>query len=221
MKFAPKFRTKWALAAVAAAAAVAIAIPAVAVAQAGSTTGAPTAAAASLVRYAADDPGGSTVTSSAAPTSTADGGTAAPAPKAKRDTAKPAKAKPAKTEHGRLAWLRDHRLALDKVAHAQWTAKNKDGSFVTHDVIHGDVSTAVAGATAGTSSITVTAADETSQTYTASSTTKVWKVTETNGKRHVEKATVTDVTSGSEVIVEGTGSTSPYAADRILVQLKK
>lgn len=221
MKFAPKFRTKWALAAVAAAAAVAIAIPAVAVAQSGSTAGAPSAAAASLVRYAAADPGGSAATTSPAPISTTGSGTVTPAPKAKRDDAKPAKAKQAKTktEHGRLAWLRDHRLALDKVAHAQWTTKAKDGNFVTHDVIHGDVSTPVAGAPAG--SIAVTAADKTTQSYTTSSTTKVWKVTEVNGKRHVEKATVDDVTGGSEVIVEGTGSTSPFVADRILVQLKK
>lgn len=212
MKFRPKFRSKLALAAVAAAAAVAIAIPAVAVADAGTTAGTSGSAAAALVGYA--DPGQSIVTSSSAPASTAGNGAVAAAP-----NEKPAHAKLAKVRHDRLPWLRDHRLALANVAHAQWTVKSKDGSFVTHDVIHGDVAAAAAGATGGT--VTVTAADKSSQTYTTSSTTKVWKVIETNGKRRIENATLADVTSGSEVIVEGTGTNSPYAAAHIRVQLKK
>lgn len=126
-----------------------------------------------------------------------------------------ASAAPTAAKHHPLRWLRDHRLRLAGVLHAQWTTTLAGGGYLTHDAIHGTVTSV----SADGRSITVTAADKVSQTYTTSDATKVWKVTESGGKRHVQKAGAAAVTRGSRVIVEGTGTGAPFAATRILVQL--
>ncbi|MEO7126758.1 MAG: hypothetical protein ABI382_01575 [Nakamurella sp.] len=132
-------------------------------------------------------------------------------------TSERAGAKPGVGKHSKLRWLRDNRIRLSGVLHAQWTTKAKDGAVVTHDAIHGTASAVSSGST----SFTVTAADNTTQTYSASSATKVWKVTELSGKRRAVAAKLSDVASGSQVIVEGIGAGTSFTATRILVQLDK
>ncbi|MEP6797801.1 MAG: hypothetical protein ABI890_06625 [Lapillicoccus sp.] len=98
---------------------------------------------------------------------------------------------------------------LKDVQHAQWVTKDgTNATFVTHDAIRGSV-TAVS-----SSSITVKAADGVSQTYSLSASTKV---TLAGGKgAKPSTGTATDVKSGANVVVTGTG-TSSLTADRVLV----
>ncbi|HLY33994.1 MAG TPA: hypothetical protein VKQ07_05640 [Jatrophihabitantaceae bacterium] len=78
--------------------------------------------------------------------------------------------------------------------------------LVTHDFIHGTVSSVSA------TSITVTAADKTSETFVVNSDTKVRL--RTAGKSG-SKGSIGDVKSGDQVIVIGTG-TSTFTATGIL-----
>lgn len=94
--------------------------------------------------------------------------------------------------------------------HAQWVTRDaKTNAFVTHDEIRGQV-TAVS-----PTSITVKAADNTSETYAVTSTTKVRERADKKGTA----STIGAVHSGDNVMVVGTG-TSTYTATSI-VDVKK
>jgi hypothetical protein len=176
-----------------------IATPVIASAEPAGTAGTPTITAAALVRPGTADPGGSTSPT----TSTVPGAPAA-------DSGTPSAG--GKAGHPTLRWLLRHHGRLAGVLHVQWTGTAKDGTFVTHDAIHGTVDAVAAG------SVTVSAADHTTQTYRTSDDTAVWKVVEQNGKRRLERGSMTDVVAGATVVVGGTGTTEPYVARRILVQ---
>lgn len=90
---------------------------------------------------------------------------------------------------------RAHRLA--EVAHAQWVSKDgKTGAFVTHDAIRGDV-TAVT-----TTSITIKAADGTSEKFIVNGSTKV----RVKGNAKGTIATIGQVKVGDRAGVVGTGA---------------
>ena len=97
---------------------------------------------------------------------------------------------------------------LKSVAHAQWVSKDaKTGAWVTHDAVRGDV-TAVSG-----TSITIKAADSTSETFTVNSTTKV----HAKGDTKAHPGTIAQVKVGDEIGVLGTGSgtmTATHVLDR-------
>lgn len=87
--------------------------------------------------------------------------------------------------------------ALRRALHAEWVTK--DGTtFVTHDAIRGAV-TAVSA-----TSITVVALDKKSETYTVTGDTKVRIRTSGKGA----KGTISQVHTGDQVIVLGTGTTT-------------
>jgi hypothetical protein len=85
-------------------------------------------------------------------------------------------------------------IRLRNLQHATWVTGDANGSFVTHDAIHGTV-TAIS-----TTSITVKAKDNVSQTYVINSDTKVHSRAEHKG------ASISDVKAGDEVLVAGTGT---------------
>jgi hypothetical protein len=89
------------------------------------------------------------------------------------------------------------RALLRHAVHGQFVT-NDNGSFVTHDLIRGTV-TAVS-----PTSITVKAADNTSQTYVVDSSTKVRE--RANGKGSA--STIGAVHQGDDVAVIGTGTTT-------------
>lgn len=99
---------------------------------------------------------------------------------------------------------------LGKVAHATWVAKDKDGTYVAHNAIHGTV-TAVSA-----TSITVKAGDGVSQTYAVTSSTKVR--IRANGTGEAGK--ITDVRTGQNALVAGTGTTS-LTAKYVVAGLRK
>ena len=82
--------------------------------------------------------------------------------------------------------------ALRRTLHATWVTKGKDGQFVTHDAIRGTVTAVDSG------SITVLAADKTSETYVVTSTTKV--------RDDKAASTIGEVNTGDAVGVLGTGT---------------
>jgi hypothetical protein len=84
--------------------------------------------------------------------------------------------------------------ALRRALHAEWVTKGKNGTFITHQAIRGQVSAVSA------TSITVKAADSVSQTYTVTSTTKVHTRAKKRG------AAIADVHTGDPVLVAGTGT---------------
>ena len=90
---------------------------------------------------------------------------------------------------------------LRHVDHGQFVTGGKDGKFVTHDVIHGDVTAVSSGA------VTVKSADNKSQEFTVTSSTKVH--VRTSGKGTPGK--ITDVHVGDTVLVAGTGTGTPSA----------
>ncbi|HKC29641.1 MAG TPA: hypothetical protein VKB75_16620 [Jatrophihabitans sp.] len=102
--------------------------------------------------------------------------------------------------------LRDRRL-LRHVVHGQIVVNGKNG-FVTHDVIVGTV-TAVS-----PTSITVRAADNTSETYVVDSATKVRQRTPTSRGA----SSIGQVHAGDQVLVAGTGTTTFTA--RHIVDIK-
>ncbi|MEO3935535.1 hypothetical protein V3N99_02140 [Dermatophilaceae bacterium Soc4.6] len=110
---------------------------------------------------------------------------------------------------------------LKGLQHAQWVVADKDGAFVTRDAIRGTV-TAVSA-----TSLTVKAKDGVSQTYTVGASTKVTlrpakgratgaTASPAAGAAGAARGSISDVTSGAEVVVSGTGTTS-LTADRVLV----
>jgi hypothetical protein len=97
-----------------------------------------------------------------------------------------------------------------RALHGQWvTGKAGSSTFVTHDLIKGDV-TAVSG-----SSVTVAARDRTSETYLVNSATKVRQ--RSAGK--ATPSTISTVHVGDHVLVVGTGTTTLTATG--IVDVKK
>jgi hypothetical protein len=103
------------------------------------------------------------------------------------------------------------RALIRHTVHGQFVTpdKNSSGNFVTHDVIRGTV-TAVS-----PTSISVKAADNTSQTYVINSSTTVRA--RTNGKGAA--STIGAVHDGDNVAVLGTGTTTLTATG--IVDIKK
>ena len=138
-----------------------------------------------------------TVASSAAPSTTPSTGTTGTGTKAKTKTG-------AKHDKGDLL------KRIGNVAHASWVSKDKAGTYVTHDAIHGTV-TAVSA-----TSITLKAGDGTSETYVVASATKVR--IRSNGKGAA--GTIGAVKAGEKAVVSGTG-TSTLTADLVVAGLAK
>ena len=91
------------------------------------------------------------------------------------------------------------RALARRTLHGQFVTRDKNSSgFVTHDVIRGTVSAV------SPSSITVKAADNTTQTYAVNSSTKVRQ--RSNGKGTA--STIGAVHTGDDVAVVGTGTTT-------------
>ena len=82
--------------------------------------------------------------------------------------------------------------------HGQFVTRDSSGGFVTHDVIKGTVTSVSA------TSITVKAADNTSETYVVNSSTKVRQ--RSNGKGSA--STIGAVHTGDDVAVVGTGTST-------------
>jgi hypothetical protein len=89
------------------------------------------------------------------------------------------------------------RLAAHAV-HGSIVTKNKDGEFVTHDLIQGTVSAVSA------TSITVVDATHKSETFKVASATRVRSRTNGTGS----KSTIGAVHKGDHVFVVGTGTTT-------------
>jgi hypothetical protein len=104
------------------------------------------------------------------------------------------------------------RSELRRALHASWVTRDgkNSTSFVTHDAIRGQV-TAVSA-----TSITVKAADNVSETYAVTSSTKVHSRADGKGKA----GTISEVKSGDTVIVLGTGS-GTLTATHVLDGAKK
>ncbi|WP_375501836.1 hypothetical protein [uncultured Jatrophihabitans sp.] len=96
---------------------------------------------------------------------------------------------------------------LRRAVHAEITVKTKKG-YVTRDLIRGTV-TAVSA-----TSITVLAADKTSETYAVGKATKVVARAGTKGAKPATSS-ISNVTKGRHVLVTGTG-TSTLTAKRIV-----
>jgi hypothetical protein len=97
------------------------------------------------------------------------------------------------------------KLLLRRLAHGELVVRGKDGTFVTHDVIVGKV-TAVS-----SDSITVIAADKTSETFAITGDTVVRMRTNGSGAR----SSIDKVADGDTVLVAGTG-TSTLTAKHVL-----
>jgi hypothetical protein len=86
---------------------------------------------------------------------------------------------------------------LRRALHGTWVTRDgESGSFITHDAIRGQVTDV------STSSITVKAADNTSETFEVTSSTKVRQRTDGKGAA----STIGAVHSGDNVLVVGTGT---------------
>ena len=120
----------------------------------------------------------------------------------------PSAASSAASGTGKLGGGRGRLLAglAKRVVHGQFVTQGKDSTFVTHEVIRGDVTSVSA------TSITVKAADKTSETFTVNGDTKVR--IRTSGKGAA--ATIGQVKDGDSVLVAGTGTgtaTANYIID--------
>jgi hypothetical protein len=108
------------------------------------------------------------------------------------------------------------------VVHATWVTQNrKTRTFTTHDAIRGQVSAV------SPTSITVRAADSTTETYLVSSKTKVFtraartQVPGTAAPRTAPArtaATISEVKAGDTVLVAGTGTTALTAVRVVDIQ---
>ena len=128
---------------------------------------------------------------------------------ASHSTAAPgAKAKAAKGKAGKGKAGKGRQRLLRRLSHAEIVTKGPKG-FVTHDLIKGSV-TAVSA-----TSITVQAADKTSETFVVDQATKVR--VRTNGKGAA--GTIAQVANGDQVFVAGTGTSTKTA--KHVVDVKK
>lgn len=131
---------------------------------------------------------------SASPAPSASAPTAGPNAKpAAGPGAKPA-AKPGAKKNRHELGLRD----LRGVDHATWVT-GAAGHIVTHQASRGKVSAVTP------TSITVTSADATTDTFTVGSSTKV------HTRANRKNAVIADVKVGDPVLVTGTGATNPVA----------
>ena len=112
----------------------------------------------------------------------------------------------ATAKHGTHAKGKDR--LLRRMAHAQIVTKGK-GGFVTHDLIKGTV-TAVSA-----TSITVQAADKTSETFVVTSDTKVR--VRSSGKGTA--SSIDKIAEGDQVLVAGTGTSTVTA--KHVIDIKK
>jgi hypothetical protein len=154
------------------------------------------------------------------------GGTAALAASGSHDaaaptsTAAPTSSSPAKTKPAKTAKTAKRKgVRLGRALHGTWVTKDaKTNAVVTHDVIHGTVSSV------SPTSITLKAADGVSETYQVTSSTKVRKRSATTGQKakgaKVAASSISAVKAGDKAIVIGTG-TSTLTATHIVDGLKK
>lgn len=103
---------------------------------------------------------------------------------------------------------------LGRAVHATWVTQNrKTRAFITHDAIRGQVSAV------SPTSITVRAADSTTETYLITSKTKVFtRLARAQAPKTVPArtpASISDVKTGDSVLVGGTG-TSALTALRVV-----
>ncbi|MDQ1720463.1 MAG: hypothetical protein QOI26_197 [Pseudonocardiales bacterium] len=134
----------------------------------------------------------------------ASGGGASPAPSASgKSSVAPGAAAPDTAARGEKARKPAVR-ALGRALHAQWVTRDRGSGngFVTHDAIRGEV-TAVSA-----TSITVKALDGVSQTYAVTDATKVRHRKAAPGAGKGTAGTISDVHTGDQVAVAGTGATS-------------
>ena len=110
-------------------------------------------------------------------------------------------------DHGKGKGKGKERL-LKHLAHAEIVTHGKKG-FVTHNLIKGSV-TAVS-----PTSITVQAADKTTETFVVGKDTKVRARTDGKGK----VSSIDGVATGDQVFVSGTGS--PTSTAKRIVEIKK
>lgn len=101
---------------------------------------------------------------------------------------------------------------LRRLEHAQITTKGKNGA-VTHDLIRGTV-TAVS-----PTSISVRAADKTSETFTVTKDTKVRARSGTKGVKPTDSS-IGKIAKGDQVFVSGTGTTTVEAQRIVEVPAK-
>jgi hypothetical protein len=113
----------------------------------------------------------------------------------------PSSAGSAAKKHPKLA-----KGLIRRGVHGEIVTKNGDGGFTTHDGIRGTVSAV------SPSSITVKAADDFSQTYTITSSTKVRLRSAGKGAA----STIGAVKTGDSVGVLGTGSASSPSATFVI-----
>jgi hypothetical protein len=100
--------------------------------------------------------------------------------------------------------------ALGRFEHAEWVSKDGTAN-VTHDAIHGTVSSVSA------TSISVKASDGYSLTCTVNADTKVRvRDTSSTGKRAGRAGTIADVKTGDNVLVSGVKSGSTVTAKHVL-----
>jgi hypothetical protein len=100
--------------------------------------------------------------------------------------------------------------ALGRFEHAEWVSKDGTAN-VTHDAIHGTVSSVSA------TSISVKASDGYSLTFTVNADTKVRvRDTSSTGKRAGQAGTIADVKTGDNVLVSGIKSGSTVTAKHVL-----
>jgi hypothetical protein len=121
--------------------------------------------------------------------------------------ASPSGAPSASTSSAAAAPAHPKRAALRRALHAQWVTRDGKGSttFVTHDAIRGQVTAATP------TSITVQAADHTTETYGVTGTTKIHSRADVKGVA----GSMGEVHKGDTVRVIGTGSTT-LTATRIV-----
>jgi preprotein translocase subunit YajC len=141
--------------------------------------------------------------SSGSPSSSGSGNAVLPAASAS------ASAGPSGSASAQSAAGRKHRplQRLKKFEHGTWVTSGPNGETVTHSAIHGTV-TAVSA-----TSITVRAADKTSETFVVNSATKVHTPAQKKG------APISAVKSGDTVVVTGHG-TGPVTATQLLDRTK-
>ena len=124
----------------------------------------------------------------------------------------------AKPEDGRQAGANGLRWAV----HATWVIQNKKTkTFTTHDAIRGQVSAV------SPTSITILAADSTTETYLINSKTKVFtRAARTEASKAAtsktdlarKAASISDVKTGDFVLVGGTGTTALTAVRVVDIQ---
>jgi hypothetical protein len=100
-----------------------------------------------------------------------------------------------------------HRTPLQRALHAQWVTRKGKAGFVTHDTIRGEITSV------SPTSITVKAADNTSQTYQVTSSTVI-KLRPAGKGAKAASASIGQLKSGEKAVVLGTGS-STLTATRI------